>query len=110
MRPRLRVFPLVFCLLILPTIAAADEISTLTPSSFQQFSTEEFVTIDGTGLQGTATTMLEHWDRVAADPVQARKMLERIARHAQLASGVLEDLVRGLPPGMEATLSSLDRR
>ena len=61
-------------------------------------------------LQGTATTMLEHWDRVAADPVQARKMLERIARHAQLASGVLEDLVRGLPPGMEATLSSLDRR
>src|SRR5438128_355971 len=48
--------PLVFCLLILPTIAAADEISTLTPSSFQQFSTEEFVTIAGTGLQGTETT------------------------------------------------------
>jgi hypothetical protein len=50
------VFPLVLCLLILPTFAFADEISTLSPSSFQQFSTEEFVTINGTGLQGTETT------------------------------------------------------
>ncbi len=57
MRPSLRVLiPLVLCLLLLPTLATADEISSLNPSSFQQFSTEEFVTINGTGLAGTQTT------------------------------------------------------
>jgi hypothetical protein len=55
MRPSLRVFPLVLCLLILPTIAAADSITSLSPSSFTQFSTEEFLTIDGSGFQGTTT-------------------------------------------------------
>lgn len=51
-------FPLALslCLLILPTIAAADEISSFSPPSFQQYSTEVFVTINGTGFQGTTTS------------------------------------------------------
>jgi Tfp pilus assembly protein PilN len=61
-------------------------------------------------LAGTATAMLQNWDKVAADPEQARQMLERIERHARLASGVLEDLVRGLPPDVASTLASIDRR
>src|SRR5258706_127215 len=57
MRPRMR-FPLLvsLCLLILPTLAAADEISSFSPPSFLQFSTEVFVTINGTGFQGTTTS------------------------------------------------------
>jgi hypothetical protein len=61
-------------------------------------------------LQGTASAMIEHWDQVAADPAKALQMLERIQRHARLASGVLEDLVRGLPPEMASTFSTIDRR
>jgi hypothetical protein len=60
-------------------------------------------------LSGTATTMIDNWDRVAADPVQARQMLERIARHARLASGVLEDLVRGMPADVATAFASIDR-
>lgn len=55
MRPSLRVFPLVLCLLILPTIAAADSITSVSPASFTQFGTEEFLTINGSGFQGTTT-------------------------------------------------------
>ena len=61
-------------------------------------------------LAGTATTMLDNWDRLAADPDHAKLLLERIERHARLASGVLEDLVRGLPIPVIQTLESIDRR
>ena len=61
-------------------------------------------------LAGTATAMMQNWEKVSADPEQARQMLERIERHARLASGVLEDLVRGLPPDVANTLASIDRR
>ena len=54
MRQRRLLFPLVLCLLLLPTLAAADAISTITPSSILQYSTETFVTIDGTGFLGTS--------------------------------------------------------
>ena len=47
-------FPLGLCLLLLSTAAVADSISTITPSSILQYSTETFVTIDGTGLLGTS--------------------------------------------------------
>ncbi len=49
-------FPLGLCLLLLSTAAVADSISTITPSSILQFSTETFVTINGTGLMGTSGT------------------------------------------------------
>src|SRR5258708_29206811 len=49
-------FPLGLCLLLLSTAAAADQINTITPPSILQFSTETFVTINGTGLMGTSST------------------------------------------------------
>jgi len=58
-------------------------------------------------LTGTATTLLNHWDKLSSDPEQAREMLLRIVRQASMASGVLEDLVRGLPPQMVSTLAAI---
>jgi HYR domain len=55
MRKRLS-FPLGLCLLLFATAAMADAISTITPPSILQFSTETFITIDGTGLAGTSGT------------------------------------------------------
>ena len=49
-------FPLGLCLLLFATAAVADSISMITPSSILQFSTETFITIDGTGLLGTSGT------------------------------------------------------
>jgi hypothetical protein len=59
-------------------------------------------------LSGTATTMLNHWDKVVEDPERARELLLRIVRQASMASGVLEDLVRGLPPQVTNTLVVLE--
>ena len=59
-------------------------------------------------LTGTATTLLDHWDKVTDDPARARELLVRIVRQATMASGVLEDLVRGLPPQMASTLVVLE--
>ena len=59
-------------------------------------------------LTGTANTLLNHWDVVTEDPERAREMLVRIARQASMASGVLEDLVRGLPPQLASALIVLE--
>jgi hypothetical protein len=59
-------------------------------------------------VTGTATSLLSHWELFTDDPDQARELLGRIVRQAQMASGVLEDLVRGLPPEMASTLNAID--
>ncbi len=59
-------------------------------------------------LTGTANTLLDHWDLVTEDPARARELLVRISRQASMASGVLEDLVRGLPPQLADTLLVLE--
>jgi hypothetical protein len=60
-------------------------------------------------LKGTATSLLDHWELFTDDPDVAREMLGRIIRQANMASGVLEDLVRGLPPAVASTLAALER-
>ena len=58
---------------------------------------------------GTATSLLSHWELFTDDPEQARQLLERIVRQSTMASGVLEDLVRGLPPQVASTLAAIER-
>jgi hypothetical protein len=58
---------------------------------------------------GTATSLLNHWELFTENPEQARELLERVVRQATMASGVLEDLVRGLPPQVASTLAAIDR-
>jgi hypothetical protein len=60
-------------------------------------------------LTGTATSLLDHWELVTDDPERAREMLDRILRQARMATGVLEDLVRGLPPEVASTLVAIER-
>ncbi|MBV8387453.1 MAG: hypothetical protein JOZ68_05545 [Acidimicrobiia bacterium] len=60
-------------------------------------------------VSGTAATLLNHWDLVTDDPEHAREMLARIVRQVSMASGVLEDLVRGLPPDVASTLAAIER-
>jgi signal transduction histidine kinase len=60
-------------------------------------------------VSGTATTLLQHWELFTEDPDLARELLGRIVRQADMASGVLEDLVRGLPPDVAATLAAIER-
>jgi len=60
-------------------------------------------------LTGTATTLLHHWELFSEDPDKARDLLGRIVRQATMASGVLEDLVRGLPPDVASALSAIER-
>jgi hypothetical protein len=60
-------------------------------------------------VTGTADTLLHHWELFTEDPALAREMLGRILRQATMASGVLEDLVRGLPPDVAATLTAIER-
>ena len=60
-------------------------------------------------VTGTAASLLNHMELFTDDPDQARTMLDRILRQATMASGVLEDLVRGLPPEVASTLAALDR-
>ena len=59
-------------------------------------------------LTGTATALLTHWELFTDDPDQARELLNRILRQATMASGVLQDLVRGLPPDVAATLDAIE--
>lgn len=59
-------------------------------------------------LTGTASTLLNHWELFIEDPDQARDLLGRIVRQATMASGVLEDLVRGLPPDVASTLHAIE--
>ena len=59
-------------------------------------------------LSGTATALLTHWELFTEDPDQARDLLTRIVRQATMASGVLEDLVRGLPPDVASTLTAIE--
>jgi len=60
-------------------------------------------------LTGTATTLLHHWELFSEDPDKARDLLGRIVRQATMASGVLEDLVRGLPPDVASALTAIER-
>ena len=60
-------------------------------------------------LVGTATALLDHWELFTDDPERARELLWRIIRQGRMASGVLEDLVRGLPPQVATTLSAIER-
>jgi hypothetical protein len=60
-------------------------------------------------LVGTATALLDHWELFTEDPERARELMGRIIRQASMASGVLEDLVRGLPPQVASTLSAIER-
>lgn len=60
-------------------------------------------------VSGTAATLLNHWDLVTDDPEHARELLARIVRQVSMASGVLEDLVRGLPPDVASTLAAIER-
>ena len=45
--------------LCLPTAARADEISSVVPRTFFVFGVEEFITVSGTGLTGTDSTVVE---------------------------------------------------
>jgi hypothetical protein len=60
-------------------------------------------------VSGTATTLLDHMELFADDPKKARELLQRIVRQVNMASGVLQDLVRGLPPEVASTLAALER-
>ena len=60
-------------------------------------------------VTGTATTLLNHWELFTDEPDKARELLGRIVRQAVMASGVLEDLVRGLPPDVASTLAAINR-
>ena len=60
-------------------------------------------------VSGTAGMLLNHWELVTEDPEQARELLARIVRQVTMASGVLEDLVRGLPPDVASTLAAIER-
>jgi hypothetical protein len=59
-------------------------------------------------LTGTATALLNKYELFADDPDLARELLGRIVRQATMASGVLEDLVRGLPPDVAETLTTIE--
>jgi hypothetical protein len=59
-------------------------------------------------LTGTAMSLLDHYDMFSEDPERARDLLGRIVRQATMASGVLEDLVRGLPPDVAETLTTIE--
>ena len=58
-------------------------------------------------VSGTAGMLLNHWELVTEDPEQARELLARIVRQVTMASGVLEDLLRGLPPDVAITIASI---
>ena len=60
-------------------------------------------------VSGTATSLLDHWELFTDDPQLARELLQRIVRQVKMASGVLEDLVRGLPPQVASALSAIER-
>ena len=60
-------------------------------------------------VSGTATSLLDHWELFTDDPDLARELLLRIVRQVTMASGVLEDLVRGLPPQVASTLAAIER-
>src|SRR4051794_29718235 len=50
---------LFLAVLCLPTAALADEISSVAPRSFFVFDVEEFITVNGTGLTGSDSTVVE---------------------------------------------------
>ncbi|HSS50479.1 MAG TPA: hypothetical protein VLX28_16195 [Thermoanaerobaculia bacterium] len=50
---------LFLAVLYLPTAALADQISSVTPQSFFVFDVEESITVSGTGLTGTDSTVVE---------------------------------------------------
>ena len=60
-------------------------------------------------VTGTASSLLDHFELFTEDPEQARQLLLRIIRQVTMASGVLEDLVRGLPPQIASTLAAIER-
>jgi hypothetical protein len=60
-------------------------------------------------VTGTASSLLSHWELFTEDPDRARELLDRIIRQARMASGVLEDLVRGLPPDVASALTAIER-
>jgi len=50
---------LFLAVLCLPTVALADQISSVAPPSFYVFDAEESITVNGTGLTGTDSTVVE---------------------------------------------------
>ena len=50
---------LFLAVLCLPTVALADQISSVAPASFYVFDAEESITVNGTGLTGTDSTVVE---------------------------------------------------
>jgi hypothetical protein len=54
-----RIALLFLAVLCLPTVALADQISSVAPPSFYVFDAEESITVNGTGLTGTDSTVVE---------------------------------------------------
>ena len=53
-------------------------------------------------IAGTTMTVRRNWDGL--DPEKRDAMLGTIERQADFVTGLLQDLVRGLPPDVEAAL------
>ena len=58
-------------------------------------------------VAGTTMTVRRNWDRL--DPDKRDAMLATIERQADFVTGLLQDLVRGLPPDVEAALRHTTR-
>jgi hypothetical protein len=54
-----KIASLFLAVLCLPTVALADQISSIAPPSFYVFDAEESITVNGTGLTGTDSTVVE---------------------------------------------------
>lgn len=53
-------------------------------------------------IAGTTMTVRRNWDRL--DPEKRDAMLATVERQSEFVTGLLQDLVRGLPPDVEAAL------
>ena len=53
---------------------------------------------------GSARALRCHWEELGHEPATARRLLERIERHAELVAGVLGELARGLPTEVASDL------
>jgi hypothetical protein len=58
-------------------------------------------------IAGTTMTVRRSWDRL--DSAKRDAMLETIERQCEFVTGLLQDLVRGLPPDVEAALRQTSR-
>jgi K+-sensing histidine kinase KdpD len=58
-------------------------------------------------IAGNTMTVRRNWD--VLDPQRRDGMLAAVEQQAQFVTGLLQDLVRGLPPDVEAALRSSPR-